>query len=310
MRIILVPNHKTNRSTRTFRARNIFIPAFLIVGILPIILGLGAYRINTALDRSPGFDQAEHELVQQALREQQRDLVDARSQVDHHLAALTRRVGRMQAQATRVNALGQRLAEKAGLDLDEFSFNRDPAVGGPETLTPFEDRVESDLARSLQALEVDLEQKRRELQVLQAMLSDRKFQEKRFPDGWPVTGGWVSSAYGYRTDPFTGRRAFHGGVDIAGRAGAPIQSVASGVVTQAGVKSGYGITVEVNHGGGFTTRYAHTVAKLVDIGDRVDKGQVIALMGSSGRSTGPHLHFEVLKEDRTVNPRKYLRASR
>ncbi|MDH3637331.1 MAG: M23 family metallopeptidase [Gammaproteobacteria bacterium] len=271
---------------------------------------MGAYHISTALERNPGVDRAEHQLVQRALREQRRDLADARSEIDHHLNALTRQAGRMRAQVTRINALGHRLAEKAGLDLSEFSFNQEPAMGGPETLMSLDDQVESDLARILQALEGELEEKREELQILEAMLSDRKFREKRFPDGWPVNGGWVSSTYGYRNDPFSGRRAFHGGVDIAGRAGAPIESVASGVVTHAGMKPGYGITVEVNHGGGYTTRYAHTVAKLVEVGDRVEKGQVIALMGSSGRSTGPHLHFEVLKNDRTVNPRKYLRASR
>ncbi len=310
MRIILVPDHKTNRPTRTFQARNLLIVAGCLIGLLPVLVGFGAYHISTALDRDRGVDAHNHEQVRRALRDQQRELADARSHVDHHLNTLTRQLGRVQAQVTRINALGQRVADTLGLDLEEFSFGREPAVGGPETPTNWEERVESDLAESLHRLEGEVAEKENELRILAQMLTDQKSRRHRFPSGLPVKGGWISSAYGYRNDPFSGRRAFHGGVDIAGRDGAPIEAVASGVVIHAGRKPRYGITVEINHGGGYVTRYAHTKEARVVAGERVKKGQIIALMGSSGRSTGPHLHFEVVKNDRTVNPKTYLRASR
>ena len=144
--------------------------------------------------------------------------------------------------------------------------------------------------------------------VLESLLGDRALHAKQHPRGWPLQGGYVSSGFGYRNDPFSGRRAFHQGVDIAGKPGTPIKAVADGVVTYADVKAGYGLMVEINHGNGYITRYAHTLAKLVDVGERISKGEFIAVIGSSGRSTGTHLHFEVLHDGRTINPRSFLRA--
>ena len=129
------------------------------------------------------------------------------------------------------------------------------------------------------------------------------------PAGWPATGGFVSSGFGPRADPFNGNIAFHEGVDIASRLGSPIHAMADGVVSFAGEKPQYGKIIEITHGRGLTTRYAHTLQLLVKVGDKVNRGDSIALVGSSGRSTGPHVHFEVLKEGRAVNPGKYLRTS-
>jgi murein DD-endopeptidase MepM/ murein hydrolase activator NlpD len=139
---------------------------------------------------------------------------------------------------------------------------------------------------------------------------DRKAVEQARPVGWPADGGWLSSNFGRRTDPFTGRVAFHEGVDIASKMGSSIRAMGVGVVSFAGQKSGYGLTVEVNHGHGQVTRYAHAQAVLVKVGDRVTKGQPVALVGSTGRSTGPHLHLEVLHNGQAVNPQNYLRADK
>jgi murein DD-endopeptidase MepM/ murein hydrolase activator NlpD len=138
---------------------------------------------------------------------------------------------------------------------------------------------------------------------------DRDLQSKQYPKGRPVQDGWISSGFGYRNDPFNGKRAFHSGVDIAAKSGAPIKVVAAGVVTTSKVEPGYGVTVEVNHGKGYSTRYAHVLESKVKAGERVERGDVIATVGSTGRSTGAHLHFEVLRNGESVNPRKYLRAS-
>ncbi len=146
--------------------------------------------------------------------------------------------------------------------------------------------------------------------MLEALIADQELDEEQHPSGWPSSGGWISSRYGYRRDPFTGRRAFHSGVDIANKPGSPIKAVADGVVTRAGREGAYGLMVEVNHGNGYHTRYAHASKILVDVGSRVSKGDRIAVVGSTGRSTGTHVHFEVFKDDKAVNPRKFLRAAR
>jgi len=126
------------------------------------------------------------------------------------------------------------------------------------------------------------------------------------PEGRPVHSGYISSMFGNRTDPFTGRAAFHKGVDFAGREGSEVVAVASGVVIWSGDRYGYGQMVEINHGNGYVTRYAHNSDNLVAVGDTVKRGEVIAVMGSTGRATGPNLHFEVLHNGRVVNPLSYV----
>ncbi len=151
-----------------------------------------------------------------------------------------------------------------------------------------------------------IEDREQQLATLDALMAKRKIQREIFIAGRPIKKGWMSSRYGRRTDPFNGRIAWHAGVDFAGKMGSDIVSVAAGVVTWSSKRSGYGQMVEVNHGGGFSTRYAHNSENLVKVGDIVQKGQVIALMGSSGRSTGPHVHFEVYKHGRAVDPASYI----
>jgi murein DD-endopeptidase MepM/ murein hydrolase activator NlpD len=139
-------------------------------------------------------------------------------------------------------------------------------------------------------------------------LLDRSLAAETRPTGRPVESGWISSGYGRRSDPITGKRTLHEGVDFAGKSGSDILAVASGVVVFAGEKSGYGRLVEIDHGNGLSTRYGHNSKLLVQEGEVVKQGQTIALLGSTGRSTGPHVHFEVLRGGRHVNPARYLRS--
>ena len=159
----------------------------------------------------------------------------------------------------------------------------------------------------LDDLNQQLQDRERQLSVLESMISTRNLNRQIVPGGRPVTQGWISSYFGSRTDPFNGRKAFHRGVDFAGPAGAQVVAVASGVVTYSKERFGYGKTVEINHGNGYVTRYAHNQRVLVAVGDTIQKGQAIALIGSTGRSTGPHLHFEVLKQGRAVDPMSFVR---
>jgi len=131
-------------------------------------------------------------------------------------------------------------------------------------------------------------------------------KEEVFPEGRPIGRGWISSYYGMRTNPFTGKLQFHKGMDFASKSGSNVQAVAGGVVTWSSKRYGYGNLVEINHGNGYVTRYGHNKENLVQVGDTVKKGQSISLMGSTGRSTGPHVHFEVLKNGRQINPQRFV----
>ena len=158
-------------------------------------------------------------------------------------------------------------------------------------------------------LEARIADREYQLDMLQALLSNRQLQNDVFLSGRPIAKGWMSSPYGQRKDPFTGQQMWHQGVDFAGKLGSDVVAVAGGVVTWSGDRYGYGDMVEINHGGGYSTRYAHNKENLVKVGDIVKKGQVVALMGSSGRSTGPHVHYEVYKNGRPVDPASYVRRT-
>jgi murein DD-endopeptidase MepM/ murein hydrolase activator NlpD len=241
---------------------------------------------------------------------QQQSIVDStRRTLQQNLDALALRIGQMNAHVVRLDALGARLTQMAGLKDGEFDFSSVPSLGGPEEpLAASEVMQINGVVGALEVLDEQLEDRDRQLTVLEDLLINRKLRDEVRPEGRPVTSGYVSSQFGNRTDPFTGRRAFHKGVDFAGREGAEVVAVASGVVIWSGERYGYGQLVEINHGNGYVTRYAHNVDNLVAVGDTVRRGQVIARMGETGRATGPNLHFEVLLNDRPVDPLTYVGA--
>jgi murein DD-endopeptidase MepM/ murein hydrolase activator NlpD len=238
---------------------------------------------------------------------QQDVLESTRRALQQNLDALALRLGQMNAHVVRLDALGERLTQMAGLKDGEFDFSSAPSLGGPEEpLAASEAMQISGVASALDVLDEQLTDRNRQLTVLEDLLLNRKLHDEIRPDGRPVTAGYISSRFGSRTDPFTGRHAFHKGIDFAGREGAEVVAVASGVVIWSGDRYGYGQLVEINHGNGYVTRYAHNVDNLVAVGDTVRRGQVIARMGDTGRATGPNLHFEVLLNDRPVDPLTYI----
>jgi murein DD-endopeptidase MepM/ murein hydrolase activator NlpD len=238
---------------------------------------------------------------------QQKVLINkARQSAELELDALAARMGTMQANVIRLNALGQRLIKVARLDAKEFDFNNPPSYGGP---VEKDSEMAIDLDGVIADLDKQLSSREAQLDVLEEVLMNHRLKDESKPRGRPILKGWTSSYYGKRTDPFTGKPAMHKGMDFAGKEGSTVIAVASGVVTWAGERYGYGELVEISHGNGYTTRYGHNGKLLVEVGDSVEKGQAISLMGSTGRSTGPHVHFEVLKNDLQVNPSKYV-ASR
>ncbi len=201
---------------------------------------------------------------------------------------------------------------------DEFNFDKPAAVGGPpeeDALPGGDSYTAPELTDMINQLEQQINDREKQLRLLDKVASRKKLEDELYVQGGrPITwGGWLSSKYGYRSDPFTGKRTWHAGVDLAGKEGSDIIAVAAGVVTWADERYGYGNLVEIDHGDGLVTRYAHAKAIKVKVGgDVVQKSQVVALMGSTGRSTGPpHVHFEVIRNGKSENPVKYIqRASR
>lgn len=225
------------------------------------------------------------------------------------LDSIATRVGQMQAEIMRLNALGQRLVEMAGLDSEEFDFWRPAPSGGPEQLKARHHRAD-EVIQDLTKVLAELEDRKRKLVLLETLIMERDLKRHTVPDGWPlITGGVVTSTFGLRRHPITGRRSMHKGIDIAGKHGADIVAMADGLVIFSGRKSGYGNIVEIRHTNGLETRYAHNARNLVIEGELVSKGQVIAKLGSTGRSTGPHVHFEVRRDGKAIDPMRYLDLS-
>lgn len=277
------------------------------VTVVPALALLAGMQLGQSQARSHLLpEEWERELVRNRV-----EVTQAARQAREDINALAVRLGQLQAQAVRLNALGERLVELADLDSEEFGFDHLPAQGGPEAAAETTRQIEvPDFIQSLDRLAAEMDDREQRLRVLESFFMSQNLEHEIQPAGRPIRSGWVSSYYGMRTDPFTGLREHHKGVDLAGKDGSGIHAVASGVVTWSGDRYGYGQMVEINHGNGYITRYAHNKENLVEVGDVVTRGQRIARMGSSGRSTGPHVHFEVLKNGRVVNPANYLRAAR
>lgn len=244
--------------------------------------------------------------LQAEMAEQHVALDQAREEAQREVNAIAARVGELQAQANRLNALGDRLTRVGKLKDGEFNFSDLPGQGGSESAS---DVPSGDLLSSLDALQSQFSHSGRQLSVLESLLFDQTLDSKRMPAGMPAPG-YISSGFGGRSDPFGGGRAHHLGIDIDANTGDPITAAAEGVVSFSGTRSGYGNVVEIDHGNGYKTLYAHNSANLVRAGDVVRAGQLIGKVGSTGRSTGSHLHFEVILDGRHVNPRQYLDKAR
>lgn len=304
MKIIVVHGkHNVSRAlTLSPLGRVVF--GFCLLGIPALLGGFTGYYLAAGDGSLISRDAAES--WRQSLSEQQQLLEETRKQADQQLLGLSVKVAEMQARLVRLDAVGERLTRGKGFARGEFDFSQPPAMGGPEMgLLPI--NTESmDFVRSIDELSARIDDRWAQLNTLEGMMNQSDSSERAFISGVPVQGGWQSSPYGYRTDPFTGRLAWHNGVDFAGPAGAEIFTVAAGVVTWASEREGYGLLVEINHGNGYVTRYAHNDTIKVKVGDVIQKGQVVALMGNTGRSTGAHVHYEVYKDGRAVDPASYL----
>jgi murein DD-endopeptidase MepM/ murein hydrolase activator NlpD len=239
-------------------------------------------------------------------RGQLAEIGSLRQLVQDRVDAMSIRVGELNAHIIRLDALGRRLTQMANINNRELNFDVLPAVGGPEEEGGGVSAQVPDLNRMLDDMQRKLESRDAQLLALENVILSRSLTEAIRPEGRPVLEGYISSYFGGRQDPFDGSAAVHLGVDFAGPMGSQVMSVAAGVVTRAEAASGYGNLVEINHGNGFVTRYGHNQRLLVRAGDTVARGTPIALMGSTGRSTGPHVHFEVLRNGQHLNPLAFV----
>lgn len=306
MQFIIVKNRHGKGSRLQLRPASCVLVLGLVVGVMGSLFAGGMYfalaHSEDALSRMYG---ATGLAWQREIREQRETIDDARDQTNQQLNALAARVSKLQGHVLRLDALGERLAGMANLEDMEFGADNPPGMGGPEPA--YQTEMETgDLVNALDRLASDLDERSDKLQAIEQMLLTRNLRNQIMPAGTPVKGGWISSFFGMRTNPISGRREMHEGIDFAGRQGLTVRAAGDGVVIWSGRRGGYGNIVEISHGDGYITRYAHNNENLVNVGQRVSKGEAIARMGSTGRSTGAHVHFEVLHDGKVVNPTNYI----
>lgn len=269
--------------------------------VLGAVLGLGML-IGVGASTATGM--VTNSALQAKVAQQQTELAQAQRASQAQVNALAARLGELQAQATRLNALGERLTQMGKLKDGEFDFDEPVGVGGGDE--PVNDMPVQSLKQDLGQLEQQFSASGQQLNVLASLMFDHQLEQNSVPSRMPIRNTYITSGFGGRADPFDGGSAFHKGVDFHANVGDPVMSVADGVVSFAGVKGGYGNVVDVDHGNGYVTRYAHNSRLVVKPGDLVRAGQEVAKAGSTGRSTGAHVHFEVWERGQVVNPRKFL----
>jgi murein DD-endopeptidase MepM/ murein hydrolase activator NlpD len=242
----------------------------------------------------------------QVLDQQRAEVGAVRLDAQRQLDAFAAHVAELQARLTRLDALGARLTELADLDASEFDFSLNVGQGGAEDVLGDAAYAPPLFMDELDQLSLRLDSREQLLEVLEQLIGDRQLSEAEYLSGMPVRQGYMSSSFGRRVHPLTGRNTQHKGVDFAAKPGSDVVAVAAGVVSFSGVKSGYGKVVELSHADGYTTLYAHNQSNLVQIGDLVQRDQTIAKVGRSGRASGYHVHFEVSKNGGVVNPASYI----
>jgi murein DD-endopeptidase MepM/ murein hydrolase activator NlpD len=289
-------------------SRSRLIAAGILGGTALALLGAG---FAAALFFTSSTARGLHEIadLRASIAGQREELTGVDQDTQRNLDALAQKLGQLQAQATRLNALGDRLTQVGKLEDGEFDFSSDPAMGGPEE--PANGVAgPPPIGAGIDNLRAEFDRQEAQLGVLENLLLDRKVDNALLPSGMPVAQGYMASGFGERSDPINGHEAVHLGLDFDAPAGTPVLAVAEGVITFVGVKPGYGNVVEIDHGNGYMTRYAHNSALVVEAGARVHAGETIAKVGSTGRATGPHCHFEVWLNGRPVNPIAYVKSKR
>jgi murein DD-endopeptidase MepM/ murein hydrolase activator NlpD len=286
---------------------------FVLGGVACLAVGLlvgSSFFVGRLFGDVQGVSRTQLVELRTQLNGQAQSLNQTQEQAKRDLNALAMQIGELQAHASRLDSLGSRLTKIGKLDDGEFNFGSAPAMGGPESNEESADFLSSEFGRTVSSLRRQFESQDQQLNLLESMLLDKNLDASMLPKGMPVRSGYSSSGFGTRVDPINGSFSFHPGVDFPGPYGTDVVAVAAGVVTWNGIRPGYGNVVEIDHGNGYKTRYGHNSQNLVSVGDRVKPGQLIAKMGSTGRSTGSHVHLEVWYDNKPINPSEFVAAIR
>jgi murein DD-endopeptidase MepM/ murein hydrolase activator NlpD len=304
MHIILVSNRLATAKSLTISARDVLFGIGAMVALVFVLSASMAYfGFRHAAEIKLPF------LQSLLLDAQHKEKEKEQSFVRENLNAMAVKLGQMQAQLMRLDALGERLSALSGIKPQEFRFTEQPGRGGAQPSTPPYDFSVDEFSRQLSLLSRHMENRTDHLDVLESQLFDAQIKKKLMPTMQPVNASYNASSFGWRPDPFTGMNAMHEGVDFIADVGTPIFSAAGGVVVFAEFHPQYGNLIEIDHGNEFTTRYAHASRLLVKAGDLVQRGKKIAEVGTTGRSTGPHLHFEVRFKGVAQNPTRFLQQA-
>lgn len=298
MDILLISKHSGLLKQLKIEKKIIF--SFLIILILFFGLSAsGGYYFGNKEGQRERPD-----VILAEIKAQRSFLENLKMDMEEELAAFSSSTAALHGYLSRLDAVADRILQANDMDSSEFNFGDASPIGGPETGSETPDW--SELVKNISVLDKEIEFREGKLALLESFLLEKQLHDQINPGGKPIRKGWISSVYGYRLHPISGKREFHSGIDFAGKQGSFVRAVASGVVTWSGSRWGYGNMVEINHGNGYITRYAHNKENLADLGQKVNKGESIALLGSSGMSTGPHVHFEVLYKDKAIDPKKFI----
>ena len=302
MNIILVSSKSAcaRKFTLTGVHFTLIISAFLII-VMSLALSLNFLSLRYA-------DRIDAPLLKTLLVNPQEERHQAdQIRLHENLNVMAAKLGQMQAQLLRLDALGGRLAESSGIDPQDFEFSEVPGQGGAHSHLHAEAITFGEFNEKLHEMSYMLDEREDRLGALDSFLLGDRLTKRVMPSAMPVDTDWYSSGYGFRIDPFTGKRAFHQGVDFAAKAGTPIKAAAGGVVVYSDHHAEYGNMIEIDHGDDLVSRYAHASKLLVKLGQVVLQGQEIAKVGSTGRSTGAHLHFEIRHKGKPQNPSRFLK---
>lgn len=273
---------------------------------LVLIAICGLFLVSSRSTQSPSDDLNRITYAKSGLQQQSQEVENLKIGTEQRLTGMLLKLADMQSQIQRLDALGARLVAEANLNPEEFSFNQVPAVGGPHMSAEVDIHSSDVLLSKMDVMLDQLQDKTQQLNALESIMLNHHINEQSRLAGRPIESGWLSSYYGIRKDPFSGLPAMHKGLDFAGKEDDPVTSTGAGLVVWAGERYGYGNLVEIDHGDGLVTRYGHSKQLNVRIGDVVTKGQHIASMGSTGRSTGVHVHYEVLRKGKQQDPLPFV----
>jgi murein DD-endopeptidase MepM/ murein hydrolase activator NlpD len=278
--------------------------------LLTLLAISGIFLVSSRSSHSPEENIARIQYASTGLKQQAIEVSLLKTSTEQRMTGMMLKLADMQSQIQRLDALGSRLVDQAKLNPDEFSFNQLPNVGGPFDSSPVDIQVQDDILSKMTGMLEKIQNKAQELTALESIMLSHHIEQESRLEGKPISSGWLSSYYGIRKDPFSGLPAMHKGLDFAGKEGEPVVATGAGIITWAGSRYGYGELVEIDHGDGLITRYGHNKLLNVKIGDVVNKGQAIAEMGNTGRSTGAHVHYEVIHKGKQQDPLPYVYRKR